>query len=184
MKIEKIKLDKLVENEENIRIHTNTQIKQFKRSVEKFGQVRPVIVDGSNKIIAGHGLYLTLKELGWEEVFIYRIDKLTKAQARRLMLADNKIYELGMSNKEAFLKAFEDIGVETGVYDIPGFDEDVLNGLRASVNDLLGFDDEKKNDDESVGKESVVVKAGSNIKFDDLNRPFIICSGCKKTIWL
>ena len=48
MKIVKIKLADLVKPEKNVRIHTEKQIKEFRRSVEMFGQIRPIVVDERN----------------------------------------------------------------------------------------------------------------------------------------
>ena len=51
MKVVKMKLADLVKPEKNVRIHTEQQIKEFRRSVEMFGQIRPIVVDEKNIIL-------------------------------------------------------------------------------------------------------------------------------------
>lgn len=55
-----MKLKDLVRPERNIRIHTEKQLEEFERSVRMFGQIRPIVVDENNTILAGNGLYETL----------------------------------------------------------------------------------------------------------------------------
>lgn len=60
MEIITMKLVDLVKPEKNVRIHTEQQLKEFQRSVKMFGQIRPIVVDENNVILAGNGLYETL----------------------------------------------------------------------------------------------------------------------------
>lgn len=48
-----LKLSELVRPERNIRIHTEKQLEEFERSVRMFGQIRPIVVDEKNTILAG-----------------------------------------------------------------------------------------------------------------------------------
>ena len=57
MKVCRIKLSDLVPPKENIRYHTEAQLKEFERSVRMFGQIRPIVVDEDNVILAGNGLF-------------------------------------------------------------------------------------------------------------------------------
>ena len=42
MKVTRLKLDDLHAPEENVRYHTEAQLKEFERSVRMFGQIRPL----------------------------------------------------------------------------------------------------------------------------------------------
>lgn len=53
-------LSELRRPERNVRMHTDKQLKEFRRSVEMFGQIRPIVVDEDGVILAGNGLYETL----------------------------------------------------------------------------------------------------------------------------
>lgn len=60
MKVIKKPLTELRRPDRNVRMHTDKQLKEFRRSVEMFGQIRPIVVDEDGVILAGNGLYETL----------------------------------------------------------------------------------------------------------------------------
>ena len=56
MKIVKKRLADLKRPEKNVRIHSDKQITEFKRSIEMFGQIRPIVIDEVGTILAGNAL--------------------------------------------------------------------------------------------------------------------------------
>lgn len=126
MEIITMKLVDLVKPEKNVRIHTEQQLKEFQRSVKMFGQIRPIVVDENNVILAGNGLYETLIAMGKETADVYKYDNLTENQKKKLMIADNKIFSLGIENLDTLNSFLEDL---QGDLDIPGFDEDILKQM-------------------------------------------------------
>ena len=86
-------------------MHTDKQLKEFRRSVEMFGQIRPIVVDEDGVILAGNGLYETLLSLGRTEADCYVVSGLTEAEKKKLMLADNRVFDLGVDDLAA-LDAF------------------------------------------------------------------------------
>ena len=56
MKVIKKRLDDLKHPEKNVRIHSEQQIRELKRSLEKFGQTRALGVEENNVILIGNGL--------------------------------------------------------------------------------------------------------------------------------
>ncbi len=133
MKVVKMKLADLVKPEKNVRIHTEQQLKEFRRSVEMFGQIRPIVVDEKNVILAGNGLYDTLIAMGEDTADVYRYDNLTENQKKKLMIADNKIFSLGIENLETLNSFLEDL---QGDLDIPGFDEEILKQMVSEAEDI------------------------------------------------
>lgn len=75
----------------NSRQHSDKQIKQIAASIRQFGFNSPVIVDGANRIIAGHGRVLAAKELGLKEIPTIQVKHLTDAETRAYLIADNKL---------------------------------------------------------------------------------------------
>ena len=120
MEVTKMKLKDLIKPEKNVRIHTEQQMKEFQRSVKMFGQIRPIVVDEKNVILAGNGLYDALIAIGKETADVYQYNNLTENQKKKLMIADNKIFSLGFENLETFNSFLEEL---QGDLDIPGFDE-------------------------------------------------------------
>ena len=59
------RLDQLTLNGKNPRTHSKRQIKQLARSIQAFGFNVPVLIDPSDRVIAGHARVLACRDLGW-----------------------------------------------------------------------------------------------------------------------
>ena len=77
----------------NPRTHTKKQIQQVAASIKEFGFISPVLVDGADGIIAGHGRVEAAELIGMSDVPTVRVDHLTPAQIRAYVIADNKLAE-------------------------------------------------------------------------------------------
>lgn len=77
----------------NSRTHSAGQVAQIASSIREFGWTNPVLVDGENGIIAGHGRVLAARKLGLTEVPCIEIRDMTEAQKRAYVIADNKLAE-------------------------------------------------------------------------------------------
>ncbi|HBK43056.1 MULTISPECIES: DNA methyltransferase [unclassified Polynucleobacter] len=77
----------------NPRKHSKQQIQQIANCIGEFGFVVPIVVDGSNKILSGHGRYAAAKLLGATHIPVIRLEHLTPAQARIFSIADNRLVE-------------------------------------------------------------------------------------------
>lgn len=126
MKITVIPLDQLKPNERNVRIHPDKQIREYMRSLEMFEQVRPIVVDEDYVILIGNGMYEALRRLGRTEAECEIKTGLTRNQKSKLMLADNRIYKLGLDDTDAFEAIVAELGADN---DIPGYDEELLKVL-------------------------------------------------------
>lgn len=128
-----IKLSELVKPEKNVRMHTEQQLKEFEKSLRMFGQIRPIVVDENNVILAGNGLYETMKNMDFEEAKVYKFENLTENQKKKLMIADNRIYALGVDNLESMNDILNELA---GDLDVPGFDEDMLKQMMADEDEI------------------------------------------------
>lgn len=209
MEIITMKLADLVKPEKNVRIHTEQQLREFQRSVKMFGQIRPIVVDENNVILAGNGLYDTLIAMGKETADVYKYDNLTENQKKKLMIADNKIFSLGIENLDTLNSFLEDL---QGDLDIPGFDEDILKQMVSEAEDVTEklseygtLDDEEIQSIKESGerKEQQIQKAEAEQETpaqqpatqpqqempDDSEdttevKRFVICPNCGEKIWL
>lgn len=209
MEIITMKLVDLVKPEKNVRIHTEQQLKEFQRSVKMFGQIRPIVVDENNVILAGNGLYETLIAMGKETADVYKYDNLTENQKKKLMIADNRIFSLGIENLDTLNSFLEDL---QGDLDIPGFDEDILKQMVSEAEDVTEklseygtLDDEEIQSIKESGerKEQQIQKAEAEQATpapqpiaqpqqempDDSEdttevKKFVICPKCGEKIWL
>ncbi len=133
MNIITMRLADMVKPEKNVRIHTEQQLREFERSVRMFGQIRPIVVDENNVILAGNGLYETLLRMGYEEAQVYQYNDLTENQKKKLMIADNKIFSLGIENLDTLNSFLEDLQDDL---DIPGFDSDILKQMVSDADEI------------------------------------------------
>lgn len=128
MEIVKKPLSELRPSEKNIRKHGAAQIAEFKRSIKMFGVIRPIICDESGNILAGHGLYEALVGMGKEEADCIVMKGLSEADKYKLMLADNKIYSLGIDNYQSIDEIMKTLALDSD-FDIPGYDANTLDDL-------------------------------------------------------
>jgi len=75
----------------NARTHSTEQVKQIAASIKEFGFTNPVLIDGENGIIAGHGRVMAAELLKIDEVPCIELPHLTKAQKKAYIIADNKL---------------------------------------------------------------------------------------------
>ena len=68
VQIENRPIEALIPYARNSRTHSDAQVAQIAASIREFGWTNPVLVDGSNGIIAGHGRVLAARKLGLEQV--------------------------------------------------------------------------------------------------------------------
>ena len=81
----------LVPYAKNARTHSAAQVAQIARSIEKFGFTNPILADGANGVIAGHGRLLAAAKLGMAKVPVIALEGLSEADKKALILADNKL---------------------------------------------------------------------------------------------
>lgn len=128
-KIETRLVADLIPYASNSRTHSDAQVAQIAASIKEFGWTNPILIDGDNTIIAGHGRLLAARKLGMEEVPAIILDHLSKAQQRALVIADNQL-ALNAGWDIDMLKAeIEDLNLEGFDLGLLGFDDKFLDGL-------------------------------------------------------
>lgn len=130
MNVVRMKLSELRPLDKNVRRHSEKQIVEYVKSLDMFGQLRPMVVDEDGVILAGNGLYEALLRMGKESGDCYVAAGLTEKQKKKLMLADNRIYELGKTDMDAFEEIIRELD---GDVEVPGWDEDLLKTLTSSM---------------------------------------------------
>jgi len=118
------------------RTHGRRQIKQIAASIKEFGFVSPVLVDGSNGIIAGHGRVAAAKLLGLEDVPTVVVDNLTPSQIRAFVIADNRLAELAGWDRKLLALELEELSIITD-FDVcvTGFETAELDILIGDLNE-------------------------------------------------
>ena len=204
MNVVKMPLSTMKRPERNVRMHTEKQLKEFERSVTMFGQIRPIVVDDERTILAGNGLYETLLRMGWTEADVLQMQGLSDSQKKKLMLADNKIYGLGVDDLDSFDAILNELQDDL---DIPGFDEELLKSMVSQASEVTEKLQEYGTlDDEEIGEIRVArerkeqyMAAESEEPADEPEdaavatpaveerepvRQYVICPHCGEKVWL
>ena len=74
----------------NARTHSPDQVDKIAASIREFGFLNPIITDGQNGIVAGHGRVMAAQKLGLDTLPTIDAAHLTEAQRRAYVLADNR----------------------------------------------------------------------------------------------
>jgi ParB-like chromosome segregation protein Spo0J len=117
----------------NSRTHSDAQVAQIAASIKEFGWTNPILIDGDNTIIAGHGRLLAARKLGIEEVPAIILDHLSKSQQRALVIADNQLALNAGWDMEMLKAEIEDLSLEGFNLDLLGFDDKFLDSLNADA---------------------------------------------------
>lgn len=123
----------LVPYARNSRTHSDEQVAQIMASIKEFGFTNPVLTDGANGIIAGHGRVMASQRLGMDEVPTIELSHLTEAQKKAYIIADNKLALNSGWDEEMLaieIQELHDIGYDLD-YDYPI--EVVLSGNNAKT---------------------------------------------------
>ena len=111
----------------NSRTHSDAQVAQIAASIREFGFTNPVLVDGTNGVIAGHGRILAARKLGMDTVPVIELAHLSEAQKRAYVIADNKLaLNAGWDDEMLQLEISDltDVGFDVSLL---GFSDDELS---------------------------------------------------------
>ena len=111
MKHERVKCASLKPDPKNARKHSKKNLDAIKKSLERFGQQRPIVVDAKGIVIAGNGTLEAALALGWEEIDIVR-SELKGSSATAYAVADNRTAELAEWDDDILAETLEALKVE------------------------------------------------------------------------
>ena len=100
---------------------------EIRRSLERFGQQRPILALTDGTIVAGNHTFRALVEMGWSHVAVVRSD-LGQAEVEAYLLADNRLSDLG---------AYDDLAL--GELLAPFYESDDLAGLGYTRDDVTAL---------------------------------------------
>ena len=137
-------VDSLIPYARNSRTHSEEQVTKIAASIKEFGFLNPVIVDGDNGIVAGHGRVMAAKKLGMAEVPVIEASHLTEAQRRAYVIADNRLALDSAWDVDLLKIELSDLDAHGFDLALTGFDDIELASL---------FDENPEEDEEKDLKE-------------------------------
>lgn len=159
-----VEIETLREDPANARYHPERNLAAVSRSLQLFGQQKPIVVTSDGTIVAGNGTFAAAKRLGWTRIARV-VTNLDARDVRGFAIADNRTGELSGWDKDRLVAdlatletmglsptddlAFENINelLGTGKAD-PEKDDDAPKPTRAFVYrvvvDCEGEDDQRE----------------------------------------
>jgi len=141
--LQHLPIDDLLPYARNAKLHPPEQILQIAASIKEFGFNAPVLVDGENGIIAGHGRVLAARKLGLTTVPCIVLDHLTEAQKRAYIIADNRLGDSDLApwDWEMLQTELDSLKEENYDYTLTGFTDESLAAAVGSVCQALESDE-------------------------------------------
>ena len=174
MKVECVDIKTLVPYAKNTRIHGKRNLEAIKKSLEAFGQTKPLVVrKATNEILCGNGTYEAAVALGWKEMQCHIID-IDEERAKALMIADNRTSDLSENDEKNLLDMLQEMDAD--MLDLTGYDNDELDKMLQFHEGSL-FDDDKKEKKEKKPKDEkkdAPVSADDQISFILMGYPFVL----------
>jgi DNA modification methylase len=135
------KVEDLIPYVNNSRKHSDEQVAQIASSIKEFGWTNPILIDGANSIIAGHGRLMAARKLKMEEVPTIELSHLTDTQRKALVIADNKLALNADWDNTLLTIELDELLKDGFALDILGFNADELNAL-LEPDEVEGLTDE------------------------------------------
>ena len=135
MKYETATIASLMLDPANVRTHDAKNLGAIKASLARFGQQKPIVVNGKGIVVAGNGTLIAAKMLNWSSVEIVRTD-LEGAEAIAYAIADNRTAELAEWDTEALATQLAAIQIDDEeLANITGFtDKEIESLIRVGEN--------------------------------------------------
>jgi len=135
-----VSVESLVPYARNSRTHSPQQVDKIAASIREFGFLNPIIVDGQNGIVAGHGRVMAAQKLGLATLPVIEAGHLTEAQKRAYVIADNRLaLDAGWDNDMLKIE-LQDLEANGFDLTLTGFNMDEIGNLLAEP--TVGLTDE------------------------------------------
>jgi site-specific DNA-methyltransferase (adenine-specific) len=129
VKITQKKVTELIPYVKNSRTHSDEQVAQIAASIKEFGWTNPILVDGQNGIIAGHGRLMAARKLGYKDVPTIELAELTETQKKAYIIADNRLALNAGWDNEMLTIELNDLLADGFALELLGFDPKELDAL-------------------------------------------------------
>jgi DNA modification methylase len=133
-------IDRLKANPCNARLHPVDQVQQIANSVEVHQLNRPILADENDVILAGEGLWLALRKLGYDQVPVQVLRHLTETQKQTFVVADNQVAANSSWDDEKLRITMQKLEQELVDLNVMGFSPQELDRTLADLapEDLVG----------------------------------------------
>jgi ParB-like chromosome segregation protein Spo0J len=121
LQVEYRELDSLIPYAKNARTHSEEQVLKIAGSIKAFGWTNPILVDGENGVIAGHGRISAARKLGMSMVPVIELAGMSENQKRAYIITDNRTAELAGWDNELLALELGDLAALDFDIELTGF---------------------------------------------------------------
>ena len=133
----------LVPYARNSRTHSDAQVAKLAASIKEFGFLNPIITDGENGIVAGHGRVMAAQKLGLETLPCIEAGHLTEAQKRAYIIADNRMALDAEWDDDLLKIELQDLDAQGFDLSLTGFEVEEVTQLFDEPNFEPGTEDDQ-----------------------------------------
>ena len=126
--IEQVPIDSVHLDPANVRKHPERNLAAIKASLARFGQQKPIVIDGDGIVRAGNGTLEAARALGWSTIAAVRTT-LTGSEATAYAIADNRTAELAEWDETGLAEQLRALQSEEIDLSDVGYTDDELDGL-------------------------------------------------------
>ena len=135
--VETVAIDSLTPHPRNYRGHPDAQVAEIGKSLDAYGQYKPVVVSSDGVILAGHGVWTARKAQGATDIATVRMGfTADDPRAEKLMVADNELSRMAVDDDRALAALLADIQRTDGL-EGTGWDD---GGLDALIGEMAASD--------------------------------------------
>jgi hypothetical protein len=127
MNITEVAIEDLKPHPQNSRTHSAEQVRALARAIGEWNFTQPLVIDENNVVLIGHGRLEAAKSLGLKTVPCVRMDSLSDAEKRAMLISDNRLAEIGSTwdknvlGEELRFLQLADFDVSLTAFDLPEF---------------------------------------------------------------
>ena len=134
MKAVSVNIDSIHIDPANLRMHPARNLDTIKASLARFGQQKPIVVDGNGICRAGNGTLEAARALGWEKIEVVKTP-LAGSEAIAYAIADNRTAELALWDDDRLGETLKALQLEDFNLDDIGFSQDEFDQLIGDIVD-------------------------------------------------
>lgn len=142
MDIERVETKNLKLDSENARYHSDKSVKAIAKSLELFGQRKPIVVTSDNRVVAGNGTLKAALLLKWPTIEAVRTPAdWSSEKVKAFAISDNRTAELSEWDKTILSEQLLELREEDFNLEWLEFSKDILKEEKL-LDEFPSFDDD------------------------------------------
>ena len=133
METKLVKIEDLIADKQNARLHSDRNIDAIKASLERFGQQKPIVIDSDNVVRAGNGTVRAAIDLGWTEISAVQ-STLEEKDMVAFAIADNRTAELASWDEKVLWETIDKM--DNGVAEEMAFTPAELEAINPNYEEI------------------------------------------------